>query len=98
MNRKYSGRVVLPPDFVHDDPPIALVAESRCIACERCLPLCFFDALVMAERPEHPLRRVAIVIPTLCTGCGLCFEACPVDAFEWDSDARSPYQVDGEPR
>jgi len=73
---KYPGLRPLPPDFVRDYPPLALVVEEKCIACDRMSPLCFFDAIVMEARPRHKFKRTAIVIPDNCTGCGLCFEAC----------------------
>ena len=83
---KYPGLSLVPPDFVKDYPPLALVHEEKCIACDRCPPLCFFDALFMEDRPNHPFKRVAVVVPDNCTGCGLCFEACPVDAIVWVPD------------
>jgi formate hydrogenlyase subunit 6/NADH:ubiquinone oxidoreductase subunit I len=83
---KYPGLHPLPPPFVKDFPPIAVVVEEKCIACDRCPPLCFFDAIVMEDRPEHKYKRTAVVIPENCTGCGLCFEGCPVDAFIWVPD------------
>ncbi|MEW6510932.1 MAG: 4Fe-4S dicluster-binding protein [Bacteroidota bacterium] len=90
---KYPGLNPLPPPFVRESPPVAQVVEARCIACDRCPPLCFFDALVMESRPEHPHGRVAVVIGSNCTGCGLCFESCPVDAFIWVPGEKQP----GEP-
>lgn len=83
---KYPGLRPLPPDFVHEYPPLALVVEEKCIACDRCPPLCFFDAIVMEGRAHHKFKRTAVVVPENCTGCGLCFEACPVDAFVWVPD------------
>ncbi len=80
---KYPGLPPLPPPFAGEDPPIAEVIVEKCIGCDRCPPLCFFDSLFMIETPGHPFGRVAIVVPAKCTGCGLCFEACPVDAFRW---------------
>jgi formate hydrogenlyase subunit 6/NADH:ubiquinone oxidoreductase subunit I len=83
---KYPGLPPLPPPFVKDFPPVAVVVEEKCIACDRCPPLCFFDAIVMEPRDGHKYHRTAVVIAENCTGCGLCFEACPVDAFEWIPD------------
>ena len=83
---KYPGLSPLPPDFVKEYPPLALVHEEKCIACDRCPPLCFFDALFMEARPDHPFKRTAVVVSDNCTGCGLCFEACPVDAIVWVPD------------
>jgi formate hydrogenlyase subunit 6/NADH:ubiquinone oxidoreductase subunit I len=84
--QKYPGLPPLPPAFVKEFPPIALVVEEKCIACDRCPPICFFDAIVMENRPGHRYKRSAFVIPENCTGCGLCFEACPTDAFLWIPD------------
>ncbi len=86
---KYPGLPLLPPPFVKEFPPIAVVVEEKCIACDRCPPICFFDAIVMEDRPAHRYKRTAMVIPENCTGCGLCFEACPVDAFLWIPDKSS---------
>jgi Na+-translocating ferredoxin:NAD+ oxidoreductase RNF subunit RnfB len=83
---KYPGLHPLPPSFVKDFPPVAVVVEEKCIACDRCPPLCFFDAIVMEDRAAHKYMRTAVVITENCTGCGLCFEACPVDAFLWIPD------------
>jgi formate hydrogenlyase subunit 6/NADH:ubiquinone oxidoreductase subunit I len=80
---KYPGLDPLPPSFVKEHPPIAKVKEEGCIACDRCPPLCFFDAILMEERPHHPYKRVAVIVAENCTGCGLCFEACPVDVIVW---------------
>jgi len=95
---KYPGLHPLPPAFVKDFPPVAVVVEEKCIACDRCPPLCFFDAIVMEHRPAHKYKRVAVVVIENCTGCGLCFEACPVDAFVWIPDktpAAKPQKATG---
>jgi len=84
--QKYPGLPPLPPSFAKEFPPIAVVVEEKCIACDRCPPICFFDAIVMELRPEHRFKRTAVVIPENCTGCGLCFEVCPTDAFLWIPD------------
>ncbi len=84
--QKYPGLPPLPPPFVKQFPPIALVVEEKCIACDRCPSICFFDAIVMENRPEHKFKRTAVVVPDNCTGCGLCFEVCPTDAFLWVPD------------
>jgi formate hydrogenlyase subunit 6/NADH:ubiquinone oxidoreductase subunit I len=83
---KYPGLPLLPPPFASEYPPLASVVEERCIACDRCLPVCFFDALRMVDRPGHRYGRSAAVRSAHCTGCGLCFETCPVDAFVWVPD------------
>ncbi len=86
---KYRGLDPLPPVFVREFPPVAQVIEETCIACDRCPPLCFFDAIVMEERQGHQHGRTAVVVTNNCTGCGLCFEACPVDTIVWVPDTRA---------
>lgn len=96
QSEKYPGLNPLPPPFAKEHPPIALVVEEKCIACDRCPPLCFFDALVMEARPAHKYKRTAVIVPENCTGCGLCFEACPVDAIIWipdTTDSKPPAKV-----
>jgi electron transport complex protein RnfB len=83
---KYVGLNALPPEFADEYPPIAIVEEEKCIGCERCPKICFFDAILMKE-------NVAVIIPENCTGCGLCFEACPVDCIRWVPDYDKPKGV-----
>ncbi|HLP15870.1 MAG TPA: 4Fe-4S dicluster-binding protein [Bacteroidota bacterium] len=85
-NDKYKGLTPFPPDVGAGAAPIAKVIEEECIACERCPPVCFFDALVMEQRDRHSFGATAVVVPENCTGCGLCFDACPVDAIIWIPD------------
>lgn len=92
--KKYLGLNPLPPAFVKEQPPIAKVLEDGCIACDRCPPLCFFEAIIMEDRPAHPYKRVAVIVPENCTGCGLCFEACPVDVIVW---VPGPQKKNGSP-
>jgi len=84
--KKYPGLNPLPPQFDGQYAPVAVVVEGECIACDRCPPICFFDAIVMEDRKGHKYGRTAVVIEENCTGCGLCFEACPVDAIKWKPD------------
>jgi len=79
---KYIGLKPLPPEFYDKFAPVAEVVEERCIGCERCPKICFFDAIKM-------VGGVAVINRDNCTGCGLCFEACPVDAIIWVPDQSS---------
>jgi electron transport complex protein RnfB len=56
-------------------PAVALIDESRCIGCTKCLPPCPVDAIAGAPRRMHT------VIAELCTGCELCVAPCPVDCI-----------------
>jgi Na+-translocating ferredoxin:NAD+ oxidoreductase subunit B len=54
---------------------VALIDESVCIGCAKCLPVCPTDAIVGAA------KRIHTVIADECTGCELCIIACPVDCI-----------------
>lgn len=54
---------------------IALINESDCIGCTKCIDVCPTDAIVGAAKLMHT------VITTDCIGCKLCVPACPVDCI-----------------
>ena len=54
---------------------VALIDESRCIGCTRCIDACPVDAVVGARSLMHT------VVERWCIGCGLCPPACPVDCI-----------------
>ena len=72
------NRPVIPLEAGMETPPdaLAVIDESRCIGCARCLPACPVDAIVGAHQFMHT------VVSDLCTGCELCIEPCPVDCIE----------------
>ena len=55
---------------------VALVEESRCIGCTRCIEVCPVDAIVGAQGLMHT------VVEDWCIGCALCLPACPVDCID----------------
>jgi Na+-translocating ferredoxin:NAD+ oxidoreductase subunit B len=55
---------------------VALIDESRCIGCARCLAPCPVDAIVGTSKFMHT------VLIDRCTGCELCLPPCPVDCIE----------------
>ena len=55
---------------------VALVEESRCIGCTRCIEVCPVDAIVGAQGLMHT------VVEDWCIGCALCPPACPVDCID----------------
>ena len=72
------GRAAQPLNPVNgaEGPPlVAVIDESRCVGCTKCLPPCPTDAIVGANRLMHT------VIAALCTGCELCIAPCPVDCI-----------------
>jgi Na+-translocating ferredoxin:NAD+ oxidoreductase subunit B len=71
-------REVLPlnPDNGVEGPAlVAVIDETKCIGCIKCLPPCPVDAIVGARRQTHT------VLADLCTGCELCVAPCPVDCI-----------------
>ena len=54
----------------------ALIDESRCIGCARCIDACPVDAIVGAQGLMHT------VVESWCIGCALCPPACPVDCID----------------
>ena len=54
----------------------ALIDESRCIGCTRCIDACPVDAIVGAQSLMHT------VVESWCIGCALCLPPCPVDCIE----------------
>lgn len=55
---------------------VAVIRESDCIGCTKCLKVCPVDAIVGAAKKLH------IVLTEDCTGCELCIPACPVDCID----------------
>jgi electron transport complex protein RnfB len=54
---------------------VAVVDESRCIGCARCIDACPVDAIVGAHGLMHT------VVEEWCIGCDLCLPPCPVDCI-----------------
>jgi electron transport complex protein RnfB len=81
------GRPVLPLNPLHgvEAPPrVAVIDETRCIGCAKCLPPCPVDAIIGAPRFMHT------VVAQLCTGCELCIAPCPVDCIAMVAPAQAP--------
>ena len=74
------GRAPLPMNPVNGTPItesfVAVIDESRCIGCVKCIQACPVDAIVGAAKLMHT------VIADECSGCELCIAPCPVDCIE----------------
>jgi len=69
-------RLPLNPDNGVEAPAlVAVIDETRCIGCVKCLPPCPVDAIIGARKQTHT------VVAALCTGCELCIAPCPVDCI-----------------
>ncbi len=54
---------------------LAVINESECIGCTKCIQVCPFDAIIGAPQQMHT------ILAQECTGCELCVEPCPVDCI-----------------
>lgn len=57
-------------------PAQAVIRESECIGCTKCIQACPVDAIFGSAKNMH------VVIRHECTGCGLCIAPCPVDCID----------------
>ena len=55
---------------------LAIIDESLCIGCTKCIKACPVDAILGRNKHMHT------VISDECTGCELCVEPCPMDCIE----------------
>ncbi len=81
------GRAPRPVNPTHGrvaPPRVALIDETVCIGCAKCLPACPVDAIVGAARHLHT------VIAAECSGCDLCLAPCPVDCITMVETAPEP--------
>lgn len=59
-----------------DTNVIALIDETVCIGCVKCITACPVDAIIGAPKQMHS------IINQYCTGCELCIAPCPVDCIK----------------
>ena len=57
-------------------PSLAIIRESECIGCTKCIQACPVDAIIGSGKLMHSILNHE------CTGCGLCVEPCPVDCID----------------
>lgn len=57
-------------------PMLAVIRETECIGCTKCIQVCPVDAILGSAKQMHT------VIAAECTGCELCVPACPVDCID----------------
>lgn len=65
-------------------PTVAVIDESLCIGCTKCIQACPVDAILGAPQQMHT------VIAAECTGCALCIPPCPVDCISMQPVAQTP--------
>lgn len=64
---------------VHTTHFIPVLDTLACKGCGKCVTVCPVEslALVSANDPRRPRRRIARLDPETCLGCGLCARNCP---------------------
>ena len=67
---------------------MAVITESECIGCTKCIKACPVDAIIGSGKLMHA------IITQECTGCGLCVEPCPVDCIEMVTLPNPEYDID----
>lgn len=79
-----SGKPLNPAHGPFMPPRVAIIDESTCIGCTKCIQACPVDAIVGANQRMHT------VIAAWCTGCELCVPPCPVDCIAFAEAAALP--------
>ncbi|WP_347988497.1 RnfABCDGE type electron transport complex subunit B [Methylomonas sp. AM2-LC] len=74
------GKDVEIPTHLYEPQPrrVAVISETECIGCTKCIPPCPVDAIVGAAKFMHT------VIAEQCTGCELCIAPCPVNCISME--------------
>ncbi|MEO8801733.1 MAG: RnfABCDGE type electron transport complex subunit B [Rudaea sp.] len=64
-----------PANGVEKQPEVAIIDESVCIGCTKCIQACPVDAIIGTNKMMHT------ILADECNGCELCVPACPVDCI-----------------
>lgn len=81
---KLSGRQVKPlnpENGLEKETQLAVIDESLCIGCVKCITACPVDAILGAAKQMHS------VLVEECTGCELCIAPCPMDCISMQAVA-----------
>ncbi|MBW2600040.1 MAG: ATP-binding protein [Deltaproteobacteria bacterium] len=62
----------------------AKVLEDKCIACDRCIEECRFDAIHYPVLGNGETADTPLINPIFCEGCGVCVRVCPADAISFE--------------
>lgn len=70
-----SRKALNPVNGIEKPREIAIIDETICIGCTKCIQACPVDAIVGASKVMHT------ILSDECTGCELCIAPCPVDCI-----------------
>jgi heterodisulfide reductase subunit A len=70
---------LLAKDKLKTSPMIAVVDQTRCVSCWKCIDVCPFQAPEKQELRDGTEK--SHVIETVCQGCGICVATCPVNCI-----------------
>ena len=68
----------------------ARILEDECIACDRCIEECRFEAITYSHSENG---NVPSVDPIFCEGCGVCVRVCPVEAISFEPAVNGEWYV-----
>ena len=70
---------ILSKDYIEAEGIVAVVEETRCRECGKCVDVCEFNAIEMKKNEAGAL--VARINAIICKGCGSCSVVCPSGAI-----------------
>jgi len=62
----------------------AKIREDECIACDRCIEECRFDAIQYPVLGNGKTADTPYIDPIFCEGCAVCVRVCPVEAISFE--------------
>ncbi|MBT8489668.1 MAG: ATP-binding protein [Deltaproteobacteria bacterium] len=62
----------------------ARIIDDVCIACDRCIEECRFDAIHYPVSTNGEGAETPQINPIFCEGCGVCVRICPAEAIAFD--------------
>jgi len=70
-----------PENGLEKETRLAVIDESLCIGCVKCINACPVDAILGAAKQMHS------ILVEECTGCELCIAPCPMDCISMQAVA-----------
>ncbi len=71
----------------------ASVLEDACVACDRCIDECRFDAIHYPQNNDGGTAAVPHINKIHCEGCGVCYRVCPADAIAFEQAINGEWYI-----